>query len=87
MKNQKISRKIISYMDSVPEYTNKGIHTDFRDNSMMAEACVFNFSQTGELVNRLDKEYLSIHQDILRFKRRGLRNRSIHDYEGINSRS
>lgn len=51
---------------------------------MMVEACIFNLSQIGELVNKLDMEYLSFHQDIPWFKMRGLRNRIVHDYEGIN---
>lgn len=51
---------------------------------MMVEACVFNLSQVGELVNKLDKEYLSKHHEIPWFKMLGLRNRIVHDYEGVN---
>ncbi len=51
---------------------------------MMVEACVFNLSQIGELVNKLDKEYLSKHHEIPWLKMRGLRNRIVHDYEGVN---
>ena len=84
MRNQKIILKLINYIDSVLKYTNKTNYVDFRSNSMMVEACVFNLSQIGELVNKLDKEYLSMHQEIPWFKIRGLRNRIVHDYKGIN---
>ena len=56
MKNQKIIQKIINYIDSILKYTNDVDYTKFRNNSMMVEACVFNLSQIGELVNKLDKE-------------------------------
>lgn len=56
----------------------------FINNSMMVEACVFNLSQIGELVNKLDKEYVSKHLEIPWFKMRELRNRIVHDYEGVN---
>ncbi|CCQ97091.1 conserved hypothetical protein [[Clostridium] ultunense Esp] len=45
---------------------------------------MFNLSQIGELVNKLDKEYLSKHHGIPWFKMRGLRNRIVHNYEGVN---
>jgi len=51
---------------------------------MMVEACVFNLSQIGELVNKLDKEYVLKCNEIPWFKMRGLRNRIVHDYEGVN---
>lgn len=84
MKNQKIIRKIINYIESILKYTNNVDYEGFRNNSMMVEACVFNLSQIGELVNKLDKEYISKYSEIPWFKMRGLRNRIVHDYEGVN---
>ncbi|MDU5083275.1 DUF86 domain-containing protein [Tissierella carlieri] len=84
MKNQKIIQKIINYIDSILKYTNDVDCDEFRNNSMMVEACVFNLSQIGELVNKLDKEYLSKYNEVPWFKIRGLRNRIVHDYEGVN---
>ena len=84
MKNQTIVQKIIKYIDSILRYINYVDYAEFRNNSMMVEACVFNLSQIGELVNKLDKEYLSKHHEISWFKMRGLRNRIVHDYEGVN---
>ncbi|WP_326909776.1 HepT-like ribonuclease domain-containing protein [Sedimentibacter sp. MB31-C6] len=84
MKNQKIIQKIINYIDSVLKYTSNTTYDEFRNNSMMAEACVFNLSQIGELVNKLDKEYIVNNPEIPWFKMKGLRNRLVHDYEGVN---
>ncbi|NYB74354.1 DUF86 domain-containing protein [Sedimentibacter hydroxybenzoicus DSM 7310] len=53
-------------------------------NSMMIEACIFNLSQIGELVNKLDKEYILKYPEVPWKKMKGLRNRIIHDYEGVN---
>ena len=51
---------------------------------MLAEACVFNLSQIGELVRHLDRDFIEQHSDIPWAQMRGLRNRIIHDYEGVN---
>lgn len=84
MKNQKIMIKIINYIESILNYTNNIDYAEFRSNSMMVEACVFNLSQIGELVSKLDKEYMAKYPDTPWFKMRGLRNRIVHDYEGVN---
>jgi len=84
MKNQRIIQKIINHINSILRYTKGVTYDEFKNNSMMVEACVFNLSQIGELVNKLDKEYISQHPDIPWFKMKGLRNRIVHDYEGIN---
>jgi len=84
MKNQKIIIKIVKYIDSILKYTNNVDYAEFKNNSMMVEACIFNLSQIGELVNKLDKEYTTGHPEIPWFKMRGLRNRIVHDYEGVN---
>ena len=84
MKNQKIIWKIINYIDSIIKYTNNVDYLEFKDNSMMVEACVFNLSQIGELVNKLDKEYMENYSELPWFKMRGLRNHIVHDYEGVN---
>ena len=44
MKNQKIIQKIINYIESIIKYTHDVDYSEFRDNSMMVEACVFNLS-------------------------------------------
>ncbi len=83
MKNQKIIKKMIKYIDSILKYTKDVSYDQFKDNSMMVEACVVNLSQIGGLVDKLDEEYKGRHSDIPWFKIKGLRNRIVHDYEGV----
>lgn len=84
MKDQNIIIKIVKYIDSILKYTNNVNYAEFKNNSMMVEACIFNLSQIGELVNKLDEEYATGHPEIPWFKMRGLRNCIVHDYEGVN---
>ncbi len=84
MRNQIIIKKMISYIDTVLKYTSNLNYVDFKNNTMMAEACIFNLSQIGELVNKLDENFLESFAEMPWFKMRGLRNRIVHDYEGIN---
>lgn len=84
MKNQKIILKIINHINSILKYTEDVNYTTFKNDSMMVEACVFNLSQIGELVNKLDKDYIESNPNIPWFKVRGLRNKIVHDYEGVN---
>lgn len=57
---------------------------NFSKNSLVIEACVFNLGQMGELVKRLDGGFTSSHPYIPWRSLYGLRNRIIHDYEGVN---
>ena len=84
MKEKKIIQKIINYIDSILKYTSQVSYVEFKGNRMMVEACVFNLSQIGELANKLDNEYVEKYPDIPWYKMKGLRNRIVHDYEGIN---
>ena len=56
----------------------------FSQNPMLIEACVFNLSQMGELVHHLDEEYQHTHPEIPWRAIYGLRNRIVHDYDGVN---
>ncbi len=51
---------------------------------MLTEACVFNLSQIGELANRLDDDFTLAHAEIPWRSLYGLRNRIVHDYDGVN---
>lgn len=84
MKNHRSITKIINYIDTILVYTKDVNYEGFVDNSMLVDACVFNLSQIGELVSKLDEEYINNYSEIPWFKMRGLRNRIVHDYEGVN---
>ena len=84
MKSLKITQKMLSYIDSILKYTSNITYNEFKNNSMMVVGCIFIFSQFGELAINLDIVYINEHYDIPWFKIKGLRNRIVHDYEGVN---
>jgi len=85
MKNERIIQKAIGHAEKVCQYC-EGLSdlSAFTSNSMLVESCVFNLSQIGELVNKLDPAFTDAHSDIPWRALYGLRNRIVHDYEGVN---
>jgi len=56
---------------------------EFMQDTKTLEACVFNISQIGELVNKMDTEILNKYPNINWQGIKGLRNIIIHNYDGI----
>ena len=77
-------RKLITHIDHTLEYC-EGVSFDaFMSSRMLQEACVFNVLQIGELArNALDAEITNAHPDVPWHQMYGLRNRIVHDYEGV----
>ena len=84
MKHKIMIGKIAGCIDKVLRYCEGVSYEDFSVNQQLIEACVFNLSQIGELANKIDDEFKASHADVPWKKLYGLRNRIIHDYEGIN---
>lgn len=84
MKNRVIISKILIYIEKILRYSNKMSYEDFIKNELVVEACVFNLSQIGELANKLDLDYKKKYSNISWNQIYGLRNRIVHDYEGVN---
>lgn len=84
MRNSVIIQKFIAYIDKILNYCDGIDYETFTANSMLVEACVFNLSQMGELANLVDKEFAELHEEIPWRLLYGLRNRIVHDYEGVN---
>lgn len=84
MKNEIILSKMIVYGEKIVSYCKAESYGTFSVNSMLIEACVFNLSQIGELSRKLDEAFTAAHADIPWSQLRGLRNRIVHDYEGVN---
>ncbi len=55
-------------------------------DTKLAEACVFNLSQRGELCKVVEDDFAAAHPEIPWREMYGLRNRIVHDYEGVNLR-
>ena len=59
-------------------------YENFSNNDMLIDACVFNLSQIGEQVNKIDEDFEMVHPEVPWRQVYGLRNRIVHDYEGVN---
>ena len=86
MRNKIIVGKMINYADKVLSYSNGLDYQSFSKKIITVEACIFNLSQLGELTTKLDKDYIANYPDIPWNEMRGLRNKIVHDYEGVNLR-
>ena len=84
MKNEIIISKMLGYIEKIEKYSANMSYEDFMKNDLIVEACVFNLSQMGELANKLDETYREKYSNIAWKQIYGLRNRIVHDYEGVN---
>ena len=82
--NKIIVEKILRYVGKILDYTKDVKYDNFINNSILVEACVFNLSQIGELANKIDDEFEQNNSTIPWRVLYGLRNKIVHDYEGVN---
>jgi uncharacterized protein with HEPN domain len=75
--------KISAYAKQAMEFKGNTDFLTFSNDKKTIAACVHNLSQIGELVGRLDDDFIESNQEIPWRKIRGMRNRIVHDYEGI----
>lgn len=75
--------KMIEYINKVLEYTKGYSFEEFSNDDKTIDATIFAISQIGELVKNISndtmKKYTFIEWNMIK----GLRNRIVHDYEGI----
>lgn len=84
MKNEVIIGKMPGYIEKVLKYTQGMDYDTFVKQEVILEACIFNLSQLGELAGKIDNEYRAVHREIPWSQIYGLKNRIVHDYEGVN---
>ncbi|MCM1144273.1 MAG: DUF86 domain-containing protein [Blautia sp.] len=84
MRNDVIIGKMQGYIEKILRYTQNLDYDTFVKQEVVMEACVFNLSQLGELAGKIDSEYRGCHKEIPWSQIYGLRNRIVHDYEGVN---
>ena len=84
MRNNIIIAKMLGYIEKILSYCEGIDYEGFVSNSLLTEACVFNLSQLGELTTKLDSGFTAKHPDIPWNQMKGLRNKIVHDYEGVN---
>ena len=77
-------KKLLFYTEKVMDYCSGMTYEGFVADSRLVEACVFNLSQMGELCRAVDDGFAAAHPQIPWSEMYGLRNRIVHDYEGVN---
>lgn len=85
MKNKEYMsiRKMLDYIDKALRYTKDCNFEDFLTNEEKVDATVFAISQIGELVKNISKETMEKYPNIEWIIIKNLRNKIVHDYEGI----
>lgn len=86
MKNKEYMslKKMIEYINKALKYTEGCDFKTFSDNEEKVDATVFAISQIGELVKNISKETMEKYPHIEWIIIKNLRNKIVHDYEGIN---
>lgn len=76
-------KKMIEYIDKTLRYTHNCDFKSFANNEEKVDATVFTISQIGELVKNISKETMERYPNIEWIVIKNLRNKIVHDYEGI----
>ena len=84
MRNDLVIEKMLSLIERIEGFCKSVDFKSFSDNDMLIDACVFNLSQIGEQVNKIDEDFEMAHPEVPWRQVYGLRNRIVHDYEGVN---
>ena len=78
---------MIEYIDKTLRYTKGYTFEEFCNDEKTTDATIFSISQIGELVKNISKETMEKYSSIEWNMIKGLRNRIVHDYEGISLKS
>ena len=86
MKNKEYMsiKKMIEYIDKALRYTEGCNFESFSNNEEKVDATIFAIIQIGELVKNINKETMEKYPNIEWIIIKNLRNKIVHDYEGIN---
>lgn len=76
--------KMINYIDKALKYTKNISFEQFKNNEEKQDATIFAISQIGELVKNIESETMNKYKNIEWKIIKNLRNKIVHDYEGIN---
>lgn len=85
MKNKEYMslKKMVDYIDKALRYTKNCDFEMFSKNEEKVDATIFAISQIGELVKNISKETMEKYPNIEWIIIKNLRNKIVHDYEGI----
>lgn len=74
---------MIEYINKALRYTDGCDFESFSNNEEKVDATVFAISQIGELVKNISQETMKTYPNIEWIIIKNLRNKIVHDYEGI----
>ncbi len=77
-----IIKDILNCIDHIQLYTGNLTFTEFSDNFMVTEACLYNIQVIGEAVSKIPDEIKENEKQIPWQLIKGMRNRLIHEYFG-----
>ena len=83
-KDSLILQKMLNYIHEIQEFIDGYTHEEFNSDKKTINACVFNLSQIGELAGKLNQETIKSNTNVEWRGLKGLRNRIVHDYDGVN---
>jgi uncharacterized protein with HEPN domain len=75
---------ILDSIGRIESYTAGTKKKEFMDNFMMQDAVMRQIEIIGEAPNSVSDEFQEKHQNLPWFQMRGIRNKIVHDYRGIN---
>ena len=78
-----ILQKMVKYCDNAVKYSRDETYESFVANELYLTFSVFSLSQLGELASRVDQTVSDQFPQIPWQAMRGLRNRIVHDYDGV----
>ena len=78
-----VIQKIKAYAIQATQFKGDMTYEEFAQDAKTIAACTLNLSQIGELAGRLDDGFMETHAHIPWRKIKGMRNRIVHDYDGL----
>ena len=85
-KDRIVLGKMIKYCEDSIKYIKDMDFDSFSSNELVLTFSIFSLSQLGELVTTLSKELKITHDEIPWNAIRSIRNRVVHDYDGVQYR-
>lgn len=85
-KDKLVLGKMVKYCEDSVKYIEGLDFDEFSSNELVLTFSIFSLSQLGELVTNLSDEVKSNHGDIPWNAIRSIRNRIVHDYDGVQYR-
>ena len=83
MKDKITVEKMLFYTEKIISYTKGKTPSHVEEDTILAEACVFNLSQIGELAHDVSREFSKEHPEVPWRALYGLRNKIVHEYDGL----